>query len=271
MTADNSRRPLDAAVLRDGVLGVSPVWRRVDVVAETGSTNADLITRAAAGEDVDGAVLITEHQTAGRGRQGRSWSDVPGAQITMSVGVHAGGVPTERWGWLPLATGVAIVDAVREVTGVEAGLKWPNDVLAGGGKLAGILAEVAAPQRVIVVGLGLNTTLRRDEIAVPDATSLLELGANAPDRLRLVSVLLGKLGERIVGWRNARGADETLAADFRARCLTLGSPVRAILPDNREITGVARAVDEQGRLCIEGAGETTVVSAGDVIHLRTIA
>jgi BirA family biotin operon repressor/biotin-[acetyl-CoA-carboxylase] ligase len=268
VTGDEFRERLDAAVLRDAVLGSSPVWRRIDVVAETGSTNADLIARAAAGEDVDGAVLIAEHQTAGRGRQGRSWSDVPGAQITMSVGVDAGAVASEGWGWLPLATGVAIVDAVRAETGVEAGLKWPNDVLAGSGKLAGILAEVAAPQRIIVVGLGLNVTLRRDEIPAPEATSLIELGVDAPNRLRLIGALLRNLAERIVAWRNAGGADAGLAADYRAHCLTLGASVRAVLPDNREITGVAQAVDEQGRLCIDSNGETTLVSAGDVIHLR---
>lgn len=270
MTADDPRRGLDAAVVRDAVLGSSPHWRRIDVVSETGSTNADLIARASAGEDIDGAVLIAEHQTAGRGRQGRSWSDVAGAQITMSVGVDAAAVPTEAWGWLPLATGIAIVDAVREATGIEAGLKWPNDVLVGPGKLAGILAEVAAPQRAIVVGFGLNVTVRPEEIAVAEATSLAELGAHAPDRVRLIAALLKHLGERIAAWRGAKRTDGTLIADYRSRCLTLGAPVRAVLPDNREITGVAEDVDEQGRLGIRSGAETVTVSAGDVVHLRRI-
>src|SRR4051794_28391579 len=230
MTAEDPRRPLDAAALRDDVTTASSLWRQLDVVTETGSTNADLIARAAAGDDVAGAVLITEHQRAGRGRQGRSWSDVPGAQITMSVGVDAGGVATESWGWLTLATGVAIVDAVRALTGVEAGLKWPNDVLAGGGELAGILAEGAAPQRVIVVGLGLNVTLRSDEIGAPEATSLSALGVASPDRHRLIVELLSRLQERVVEWR---GADAKLADDYRAHCLTIGADVRAILPDDR--------------------------------------
>jgi BirA family transcriptional regulator, biotin operon repressor / biotin---[acetyl-CoA-carboxylase] ligase len=267
MTAEDSRRPLDAAALRDDVTAASPLWRQLDVVTETGSTNADLIARAAAGEDIAGAVLITEHQSAGRGRQGRSWSDVPGAQITMSVGVDASGVATESWGWLTLATGVAIVDAVGSLTGIGAGLKWPNDVLAGGGKLAGILAEVAAPQQCIVVGLGLNVTLRSAEIGTPEATSLSELGVSSPDRHQLIGELLRRLGERIVEWRNA---DANLAADYRARCLTIGARVRAILPDGREIVGVAKFVDDQGRLGIESNGQMTAVSAADVIHLRGI-
>ena len=105
-------------------------WR-IDVVEETGSTNADLLARAAAGEDIDGAVLIAESQTAGRGRHGRTWSTPPGSQIALSAGVGVGAVPSEAWGWLPLLTGVAVVDAVAEIAGVTAGLKWPNDVLVG--------------------------------------------------------------------------------------------------------------------------------------------
>jgi len=268
MTADRLRVPLDAAALRAAVIGSSPMWRQIDVVAETGSTNADLIARAAAGEDIDGVVLIAEHQTAGRGRQGRSWSAVPHAQITLSVGVDPGAVPTEAWGWLSLATGVAVVDAVAAVTGVQAGLKWPNDVLAGGGKLAGILAEVAAPQRYIVVGLGLNVTLRRAEVAAPEATSLLELGVDRPDRDRLVEELLRELGARFGDWRAAAGADPRLAVDYRERSLTLGTPVRAVLPGGEEITGIAQSVDKQGRLCIHDDGQRWVVSAGDVMHLR---
>src|SRR5947208_9842948 len=95
-------------------------WR-IDVVTETGSTNADLLARAAAGEDIDGAVLIAESQTSGRGRNGRSWSTPPRSQVALSVGGGVGDVAGEAWGWLPLLTGVAAVDAVAEVTGLQAG------------------------------------------------------------------------------------------------------------------------------------------------------
>ena len=126
----------------------------------------------------------------------------------MSVGVSVVDVPAARWGWLSLATGVAVVDAVApliERTGFKAGLKWPNDVLVGGGKLAGILAEVARP--VVVVGFGLNVTQAPEEVGSPGATSLLDLGVAAPDRDRLVAQLLRELGGRIAAWRAARGAD----------------------------------------------------------------
>jgi BirA family biotin operon repressor/biotin-[acetyl-CoA-carboxylase] ligase len=269
MDRDQLRTPLDAAALRAELIGTGLGWRQLDVVAQTGSTNADLLARAASGTDVAGAVLIAEHQTAGRGRHGRGWSAAPRAQITMSVGVSVVDVPTEGWGWLSLATGVAVVDAVApllEGTGVQAGLKWPNDVLASGGKLAGILAEVAKP--VVVIGLGLNVTQSPEEVDGPGATSLLDLGVDAPDRDQLARSVLRELGGRIVAWRAARGADWQLAADYRARSLTIGTRVCAQLPGGKEIVGTASAIDDHGRLCIESGGETVVVSAGDLIHLR---
>jgi BirA family transcriptional regulator, biotin operon repressor / biotin---[acetyl-CoA-carboxylase] ligase len=237
-------------------------WR-IDTVDETGSTNADLLARATAGEDIDGAVLIAEAQTAGRGRHGRSWSTPPGSQIALSAGVGVGAVPSEAWGWLPLLTGVAVVDAVAEVAGVTAGLKWPNDVLVGSGKLAGILAEVAAPQPVVVVGLGLNVTEAPD----PAATSLKLLGATV-DRAVLTEAVLRHLAARIGAWRAAGGADATLAADYRSRSVTIGNRVRASLPGDRTVSGVAADVDDMGRLRIDTGDEVLTVSAGDIAHLR---
>jgi BirA family biotin operon repressor/biotin-[acetyl-CoA-carboxylase] ligase len=259
--------PLDATSLRDGLAGPGLPWRRLDVVERTGSTNADLLARAADGEDVAGAVLIAEQQTAGRGRNGRVWSS-PGAQLTMSVAVDVGDVPADAWGWLPLATGVAVVDAVAAVTAVRSGLKWPNDVLADGRKLAGILTEVAPAQRSIVVGIGLNVTLQIDEVPDADATSLRALGVERPERGLLVRAILLELSHRFDSWRAANGADAKLLADYRARSVTIGSAVRAILPGGREVLGQARSIDEQGRLHIESDTGTVAVSAGDVVHLR---
>jgi BirA family biotin operon repressor/biotin-[acetyl-CoA-carboxylase] ligase len=248
-------------------------WRRIDVVEETGSTNADLLARAAAGEDIDGAVLIAESQTAGRGRHGRRWSTPPGSQIALSAGVGVGALPSDAWGWLPLLTGVAVVDAVAEVTGVTAGLKWPNDVLvvagrdnpaSGAGKLAGILAEVAAPAPVVVVGLGLNVTEAPD----PAATSLSMLGTTV-DRPALTDAVLRHLAARIGDWRAAGGADAALAADYRSRSVTIGNRVRASLPGDRTIEGIAADVDDMGRLRIDtGQEQVVTVSAGDITHLR---
>ncbi len=266
---DQLRPPLDEAVLRAETSG--SYWRHLDVVAQTGSTNADLLARAASGSDIDGHVLIAEHQTAGRGRYDRQWSASPGEQITMSVGVRVDDVPTAGWGWLSLATGLAVVEAVATLTTVEAGLKWPNDVLAGHGKLAGVLAEVTRPFAVIGVGLNVIGT----PPGVPGATSLRDEGVAQPDRDVLVCRILRELSERVVAWRAAKGADPQLANDYRARSLTLGSRVRAELPGGRQIVGIARDIDDQGRLSLETwdsdaakSGEIVVISAGDVVHLR---
>jgi len=262
------RPPLDAAALRDGLAGPGLPWRQLDVVTETGSTNADLIARAEGGADIDGSVLFAEYQHAGRGRHGRHWSAPPRAQIALSVGVGAASVPRSGWGWLPLATGVAVADALTAECGVKAGLKWPNDVLVDGGKLAGILAEVVAPTPVIVLGLGLNVTLTADEAPDPAATSLLMLGSPATDRNMLARRILRELATRIDAWRSAGGADAALVADYQHYSLTLGSRVRAILPGDREVVGMAHAVDETGRLCVDTGGQTVAISAGDITHLR---
>ena len=239
-------------------------WRGVDVVGQTGSTNADLIARSAAGEDIGGAVLLAEYQSAGRGRHGRSWSAPARSQISMSVGVDTAGIPPEGWGWLPLLTGLAVAQTVRE-RGVDAGLKWPNDVLVGTGKLAGILAEVAAP--VIVIGLGLNVSLTSDELPDPNAVSLKMLGQDA-NRTALAVALLHALDDRLASWRAGKGADAGLVADYCSASTTIGTKVRAILPGGSEIVGTATGIDSSGRLLIDDAGTTVTVSAGDITHLR---
>ncbi|HKV21256.1 MAG TPA: biotin--[acetyl-CoA-carboxylase] ligase, partial [Mycobacterium sp.] len=165
--------------------------------------------------------------------------------------------------WLPLLTSVAVVDAVAETTHVTAGLKWPNDVLVGSGKLAGILAEVAAPTPVVVVGLGLNVSEAPD----PAATSLKLLGATV-DRDELTEAVLRHLATRIAAWKAAGGADTDLAADYRTRSVTIGNRVRALLPGDRTVEGVADDIDDQGRLRIDTGHELLTVSAGDITHLR---
>jgi BirA family transcriptional regulator, biotin operon repressor / biotin---[acetyl-CoA-carboxylase] ligase len=262
------RPELDVTALRDRVVG-SRGWRRLDVVAETGSTNADLIARANRGEDIGGAVLVADHQSRGRGRHGRSWSAPPRSQISVSVGVDVGSVPVDAWGWLPLAAGVAVADAVREVTGIESRLKWPNDVLVGDRKLAGILAEVAMnPTPVVVVGIGLNVTMTQDELPAPVATSLLLLDAPVTDRGAVLTALLTTLAVRARAWQAAGGADPSLHADYRAHSSTLGTRVTATVPGDRHIVGTAVDLDEGGRLVIDADGDRIAVSAGDITHLR---
>jgi len=264
----STRARLDVTAVRRDLVGPHLSWRRLDVVETTGSTNADLLARHGAGEAIDGAVLIADPQRAGRGRNGRTWSTPARSQIALSVGIAARGVPPAVWGWIPLMTGVAVVDAIRATAGVDAKLKWPNDILVGEGKLAGILAEVAAPDPVIVVGLGLNVTLTADEAPDPRATSLLMLGSTMLDRSALLGAVLAELSARIDRWRAAGGPDAPLVEDYRRLSSTLGTRVRATLPGDREIVGIATDLDDSGQLSIDTGAQTVAVSAGDITHLR---
>ena len=269
MTESPHRPDLDVARVRRDLVGPGRALRLLDLVETTGSTNADLLARHAAGEDISGAVLIAEHQSAGRGRQGRRWSTPPRSQIALSVGVDAHAQPPSAWGWLPLLTGVAVADAVHATTGISPGLKWPNDILVGERKLGGILAEVASPAPVVVVGLGVNVTLIASEIkdVAPDATSLLMLGSTMLDRSALLGSILAEFSARVDRWRSA-GPDSALIGDYRSRSTTLGARVRALLPGDREIIGTAIDLDELGHLHIDTGTQTIAVSAGDITHLR---
>ena len=267
MNADHRRAPLDIEVVRAHLRGESLLWQVIEIVTETGSTNTDLIEAAATGVDITRVVRVSEHQTAGRGRHGRVWSAPARTQVAFSAGVNAARIPNHAWGWLPLLAGVAVVDAVRATCGIAAGLKWPNDVLVASGKLAGILAEVAGAQPVIVIGIGLNATLSHEE-APEGATSLHMLGASKVDRNLILAQLLRELSARISRWTATGGTDEQLVGDYRRLSLTLGTRVRVDLPGDRHIVGLANDVDHLGRLQIVIGNDLHNVSAGDVTHLR---
>ncbi|MGI9124857.1 MAG: biotin--[acetyl-CoA-carboxylase] ligase [Mycobacterium sp.] len=262
------RAPLDVAGIRRDLVGEGRALHRLDLVETTGSTNADLLARHGDGVDTDGAVLIAEHLSAGRGRNGRSWSTPPRSQIALSLGVGVAGLPTATWGWLPLLTGVAVVDAVRATTGIQPGLKWPNDIMVGEAKLGGILAEVASPDPVVVVGLGLNVSLTAEEAPDSRATSLLMLGSTMLDRSALLGSILAEWTGRIDRWRTRGGHDPSLVEDYRARSVTLGSRVRAQLPGGRDIVGLATDLDDMGQLHIDTGSQLLAVAAGDITHLR---
>jgi BirA family biotin operon repressor/biotin-[acetyl-CoA-carboxylase] ligase len=250
------------------------MWRAVEVVPSTGSTNADLLARAADPHSPEGQVLVAEEQTAGRGRLGRSWSSAPGASLTFSVLLRPAAVPAARRGWLTLLAGVAVASAVRSVTGVAAVLKWPNDVLAGDRKLAGILAEQSPDGSAVVIGTGLNVATPV-EIPVSAtgliATSLIAQGAGPVSREDLLLGILDQLEHWYAAFRADPDPERSGLIDaYRALCETLGRTVRVELPAGGVVTGAARDIDAEGRLLIaDGQGNSvTPVSAGDVVHVR---
>jgi len=274
---------MDEGMLRAAVPG--GVWAAIDVVASTGSTNADLLARAVAAPDSpEGQVLVAEEQTAGRGRLGRTWTSAPGASLTFSVLLRPASVPPDRRGWLSLLAGVAVASAVRSVTGgvagdvgVDAMLKWPNDVMVGDRKLAGILIEQSPDGSAVVIGTGLNVATPAGALPVSPAglpaTSLLLEGA-AVSRETLLLAILGQLADWYLAFRADPDPVRTgLLAGYRRLCGTLGQTVRVELPVGRVVTGVATDIDPDGRLLIVAnpGDPPTAVSAGDVVHVRSRA
>ncbi|WP_328358056.1 biotin--[acetyl-CoA-carboxylase] ligase [Streptomyces sp. NBC_00445] len=276
--SDLDRPPLNAAALRRGLVrdgGHGGLYCDVEVVPSTGSTNSDLVALANAGKAAEGAVLVAEEQTSGRGRLDRQWTAPARSGLFFSVLLTPTEVPVARWGWVPLLTGVAVASGLSRAAGVDTALKWPNDLLLTVGgeerKAGGILAERAGGDGV-VVGVGINVTLREDELPVPGAGSLALAGAVTTDRDPLLRAVLRSLEEWYGRWRSAGGdpGASGLQETYAAGCATLGRRVRAELPGDRSITGEAVAIDGDGRLVLAtGEGVQEPVGAGDIVHLRT--
>lgn len=255
--AADSRPPLDAERLAS---------YGVEVLASAASTNA-LVTGRARDGAAEWLVVVTEHQTAGRGRLDRTWETPDRAALTFSTLLRPRRPGTE-WPWLPLVAGLAVVGVLRE-HGVPAGLKWPNDVVVAGTdgqsrKLAGILVErVESPHgNAAVVGIGLNVSQTVEELPVDTATSI-TLATGAPtDRTALLISLLTRLRQEYDAWSTGGGA--RVRGDYVEACVTLGREVRVSLPGGGELTGEASDVDDTGRLVVAG----TPVAAGDVVHVR---
>ncbi|AJP03529.1 biotin--acetyl-CoA-carboxylase ligase [Streptomyces cyaneogriseus subsp. noncyanogenus] len=272
--SDLDRPPLNAAALRRALVREGGLWSEVEVVQRTGSTNSDLAARAAEGAVAEGAVLVAEEQTAARGRLDRQWTAPPRSGLFFSVLLRPAEVPVARWGWLPLLTGVAVATGLSRTAGVDTALKWPNDLLVTVGgeerKAGGILAERAGADGV-VIGVGVNVTLRAEELPVPHAGSLALAGAVSTDRDPLLRGVLRSLADWYGRWRAADGDPAAcgLQETYAAGCATLGRRVRAELPGDRSVTGEAVAVDGDGRLVLATEdGVQEPVGAGDIVHLR---
>lgn len=230
---------------------LADLYPHIDVVESTGSTNADLL----ASDAPHGTVLIARHQSAGRGRLGRQWSAPADTQLIFSVLLRVTDV--ERLGTLTLAAGLAVTDVIAPAT-----LKWPNDVLIDGRKLCGILAEAASGpggEFTVVLGVGLNHLLTREQLPVPHATSLALEGVDVTREQLTVDVLTA-LATRLEQWRTN---DPRLMADYRAVCSSIGQAVRLEAPTG-DVEGTAITVADDGRIIIDGEA----FAAGDVTHLR---
>ncbi|MGN7968654.1 biotin--[acetyl-CoA-carboxylase] ligase [Microbacterium sp. 22296] len=244
---------------------------RVQVVETTDSTNADVVAAVVA--DPAGwphlALLVTDDQRAGRGRLDRTWTAPAGTALAVSVVVDATMIPPALRGWIPLAAGAAMTRAVRhQLTGhgATAELKWPNDVLVDGGKICGILAEVVPGDAdTVVVGAGVNTRMSRADLPVATATSFAAIGAACDDD-RLLADYVDDLGKTLA--RLAHDDGERVHGEIEKLCATVGREVSVSLPDGSTLQGTAVRLDADGRLVVEVGTIETVVSAGDVVHVR---
>jgi BirA family biotin operon repressor/biotin-[acetyl-CoA-carboxylase] ligase len=191
-------------------------------------------------------------------------------------------VDSARWSWLPLIGGLAMADMLRRVAGLDAHLKWPNDVLVAAGppehqgserKVCGLLTElVVTPDGPsAVLGAGLNVSQDAEELPVPSATSLRLAGAATLDRGVLVRAYLRALELRYLRWCTTGGDPRAsgVAAAYRESCSTIGRRVRVQLPAGESCSGEAEGVDDDGRLLVrDGTGRTRALAAGDVVHVR---
>ncbi|MEM9746564.1 MAG: biotin--[acetyl-CoA-carboxylase] ligase [Actinomycetota bacterium] len=243
--------------------GLSPRWS-VEVVDEIGSTNDELLGRLAHGRASDGDVLVARHQVAGRGRLDRSWASPPGRNLLMSIVIDRPAVDpalaTRALGVASLLAARAIVDDPSEIE-----LKWPNDLLRGGHKLSGVLAQLTG-DGIVVAGIGVNVTW-----APPEGAALApDVDAAAGDR---VDDLVGRVRDRILTslgeFLDAPSPATTVDEAYRANLGTIGRRVRVELADRSPLIGDAVDVD-QGRLVVAVDGERHRVDVGDVVHLRSL-
>ncbi|MDQ0757092.1 biotin--[acetyl-CoA-carboxylase] ligase [Arthrobacter sp. B3I4] len=281
------RPPLDQGALSDAAFLTANGIPQLTVVESTGSTNADLLRGVTVDPRAwpDLSVLAAEYQSAARGRLDRLWEAPARSSVSVSVvlrPVNAEGrpLPTQCYSWLSLLAALALREALLETAGIPAELKWPNDVLVRGRKIAGILAQLgpmgdgAVPP--VILGTGLNVTLTEAELPVPTATSVLLEQPATVDRTSLLKSYLSRFAMLYRSFCNADGdpaagmaGGPSLHKRVEHVLTTLGKQVRAQLPGDHEIIGHASRLDEYGSLLVvDSGGHEHVVTAGDVVHLR---
>jgi BirA family biotin operon repressor/biotin-[acetyl-CoA-carboxylase] ligase len=234
---------------------------------ELGSTNSELVEDARAGAP-EGLVIVADHQTAGRGRLGRTWSAEPGTALLVSALLRPP-LPISEVPVVLMAAGLAACDGVEAAAGFRPKLKWPNDLVVGDRKLAGLLTE-STPGEItaVILGLGVNVTAAAypEELAA-DATSCEEEAGRPVDRAELLVAFLTALEARYSAVL-VKGGRETTMQRYRVDSATIGRRVRVELP-GQVLEGTADRVAWNGQLIVvDDNGGQHVVNAGDVKHLR---
>lgn len=259
------------ALIRSLVDGPSMV-SGVEYEPRVPSTNLRAAEAARRGVD-EGYLVVADYQTAGRGRMGRRWEAPPGSSLLVSILLRPT-VATRLVGLTPLLVGLALAEVVDGYClDHTVGLKWPNDLLVDGTKVAGVLLERVADapstggDTPVVVGVGVNVDWRGVQRDGAEARwSLAEAIGAGVDRWRVLAGVVGVLSRTYDDWQ----ADPTgFLPGYRERCETIGRRVRVDVPDGRTLTGQAASVADDGRLLVTSdTGETERLAAGDVTHVR---
>lgn len=238
-----------------------------EYLVQTGSTNKDLLAKAEHLPEF--YVLATDFQSAGKGRMDRSWEAKPGSSVMASILLRPRFSQSSGIGWLSLLTALAITRAISDL-GLAPKIKWPNDVLIKEKKISGILAEAASDLSCVVIGFGINVNQSAQQLPVDTATSLSMENAGAVDRDQLLAAVIENIRSLYIELSDAGG--DAQASGLRQAILdlsaTVGSQVSIEFPDGKKVFGLAKDIDESGRLVIITQNETLSVSAGDVLHLR---
>ncbi len=252
------RHPLDVRALLEAL--ESPPWTGIDVLPQCASTNAEAVTRGR------WRAVTTDHQVAGRGRLGRSWETPKHTSIAVSALVPTTPTP----GWVPLVAGLAVQQSIEETTGIDARVKWPNDVLLpadGDRKVCGVLCELTPAG--IVVGIGINVDQSRAELPVDTATSLRLAAGCRVEREELLPAVLLRLAALHHDLTVGGARRDAAQAAYRATCATIGSEVDLHRGPGQVERVLALGVDDEGRLVVDGGQGAYAVAAGDVVHVRS--
>jgi BirA family transcriptional regulator, biotin operon repressor / biotin---[acetyl-CoA-carboxylase] ligase len=238
-----------------------------EYLEQTGSTNKDLLARSQGLPEF--FVLATDFQTAGKGRMDRSWEASPGSSVMASILLRPQFTQSSGIGWLSLLTALAITKAISGL-GLAPKIKWPNDVLIAEKKVSGILAEVATDLSCVVIGFGINVNQSDQQLPVDTATSLSIESASAVERDQLLAAVIENIRTLYLELSKAGGdaTDSGLRQAILEMSATVGSQVSVEFPDGKKVFGLAKDIDETGRLVVSTQTETLSVSAGDVLHLR---
>ena len=229
------------------------------MVEVTGSTQDDLFEQVVAGKALPKTILASEFQTSGRGRLDRTFDAAPQSALTFSFYVEPLADKSE-WTFLTLLAGLSVHEALRTLDpSVKVGVKWPNDLLIGEKKFAGMIAQ--ATDKGVVLGIGINVGMSQEELPVENATSLSIEGFANLNRNEILASIINHFEINMQMWE----LDQSFLAAYREASVTIGKEVSVTIPGGYVIESKAVDISDTGALMLANGKEVTV---GDVVHLR---